>query len=51
MRELVADHRRIYELLRHGDAASGESILRLHLSRIETTIEKIHTEHADYFET
>lgn len=50
MRVLVEDHRRLYELIRAGDAAGAEAMLRLHLSRIESTIEKIHGEHAEYFE-
>ena len=50
MRALVDDHRRIYGLIRSGDAAEAEAALRLHLSRIESTIEKIHGEHADFFE-
>lgn len=50
MRALVEDHRRIYGLIRSGDATKAEQALRLHLSRIESTIEKIHAEHADYFE-
>jgi DNA-binding GntR family transcriptional regulator len=50
MRALVDDHRQIYGLIRSGDAAEAEAALRLHLSRIESTIEKIHDEHADFFE-
>jgi DNA-binding GntR family transcriptional regulator len=50
MRALVEDHRRIYDLIRSRDAAGAENTLRLHLSRIESTIEKIHGQHADYFE-
>lgn len=50
MRLLVDDHRRIYDCIKAGDAPAAERALRLHLSRIETTITKIHHEHADYFE-
>jgi DNA-binding GntR family transcriptional regulator len=50
MRSLLDDHRQIFELLRAGDATGAEAVLRVHLSRIESTIDKIHREHADYFE-
>ncbi|TFL17398.1 GntR family transcriptional regulator [Jannaschia formosa] len=50
MRCLVEDHRRISGCLRSGDAAGCDAALRLHLSRIEDTIARIHRDYPDYFE-
>jgi DNA-binding GntR family transcriptional regulator len=50
MEELVGDHRLIFDALRKRDAMAAEAALRLHLSRIERTIAKIHDKHLDYFD-
>jgi DNA-binding GntR family transcriptional regulator len=50
MKDLVEDHRAIFEAMRAGDAEAAEARLRLHLSRIEGTIRKVHDEHGDYFD-
>lgn len=50
MAELIQDHRRIFECLRQGDIAGLDPALRLHLSRIEKTIDTVRTTHPDHFE-
>ena len=50
MAELVDDHRRIYRALAAGDWAAAQEALRLHLSRIGSTIDAIRRSHPDYFE-
>lgn len=49
MAVLVSDHRQIYECLARGDAEHMEAALRLHLTRIEKTIEAVQSKHPDYF--
>ncbi|MEM8755524.1 MAG: GntR family transcriptional regulator [Pseudomonadota bacterium] len=50
MDELVGDHRALYESIAAGDADAAEATLRLHLTRIEATIDAVRRAHADYFE-
>lgn len=50
MTDLVADHRRLFECLTTRDAQRMEAVLRVHLSRIEKTIQTVRRANADYFE-
>ena len=50
MAELVEDHRAIYGAIAARDAAAAQEALRLHLSRIGSTIDAIRRSHPDYFE-
>lgn len=49
LKDLVGDHHDIYERLRARDAEGIETSMRTHLSKIETTIEKLRKSHPDYF--
>ncbi|MEP4199277.1 MAG: GntR family transcriptional regulator [Aliishimia sp.] len=49
MYNLAADHRRIYAALSSGDKPTLETELKLHLSRLEKTVESVRMSHADYF--
>ena len=48
MRPLVEDHRRIYDCLRTRDPKI-EDAMRVHLSRLDATIERVQQAHPDYF--
>lgn len=50
MNQLVEDHAAIFDRIRAGDVPSCEAAMRLHLSRIEDTICKIHEQHAEFFD-
>ena len=50
MADLVQDHRLIFEAVARRDPAGAEAALRVHLSRIEKTIEAVRQSNADYFE-
>ncbi len=47
---LVQDHRNIVECISREDAEGAEAVLRLHLSRIEKTIEAVRQANSEYFE-
>ena len=49
MKDLVADHHAIYKAVALNDLASAEAALRLHLSRIEKTINAVRLSNASYF--
>lgn len=46
---LVGDHRKIYECLKAKDPAV-EDAMRVHLSRLDATIERVRLSHPDYFD-
>ncbi len=48
---LVSDHYTIFECLTRRDAQGAEAALRLHLGRIEKTIESVRLSNSAYFET
>lgn len=48
---LVDDHHAIFEAVAARDATKAEAALRLHLSRIEKTIEAVRKSNASYFDT
>lgn len=50
MADLVRDHRSIFECIAQQDATGAEAALRLHLARIEKTIETVRQANSDYFE-
>lgn len=50
MADLVSDHRRIFDGLTRGDIAALDPALRLHLSRIEQTIDTVRETHSNHFE-
>lgn len=50
MAVLVGDHRRIFEAIATGDREELESALRVHLTRIEKTIDAVRETHAEYFD-
>ena len=50
MRLLVSDHQCIYRTLRSGDPVELEKAIRVHLARIEKTIEKVKVSHPNYFQ-
>lgn len=50
MMVLVDDHRRIFDAVAAGDSAAAEAALRVHLSRIEKTIEAVRLSNASYFD-
>ena len=47
---LLEDHRSITAGILAGDVDAARDAVRLHLSRIESTIDAVHQEHAEYFE-
>jgi DNA-binding GntR family transcriptional regulator len=49
MVQLVEDHKRIVELLENNDDRAIGDALRLHLSRLDATVENIHRDHASFF--
>ena len=49
MTQLVADHKRIVDLLGKRDEAGLAEAVRDHLSRLDTTVENIHRDHASFF--
>lgn len=49
MAALIDDHHRIFKCLTQQDAEGGEAALRVHLARIEKTIEAVRATNADYF--
>lgn len=51
MEDLVQDHRTVFEAVAVRDFASAEAAMRLHLSRIEKTINTVRQSNADYFDT
>lgn len=48
---LVKDHWTIFECLTNRDAQGAEAALRLHLGRIEKTIDSVRSSNATYFDT
>ncbi|MEM6340438.1 MAG: GntR family transcriptional regulator [Pseudomonadota bacterium] len=50
MARLVEDHRQIAAALARGNVVEMEQALRLHLSRIDETIDSVRASHAEYFE-
>lgn len=48
---LVDDHRAVFEAVASGDVIAADSAMRLHLSRIEKTIEVVRQSNAGYFDT
>ena len=50
MQTLVQDHRAIYEALAAGDFVAVEACLRVHLTRIESTINEVRATHSEYFD-
>lgn len=50
MRELIEDHEKIIEHLQREDTGALTEIIRLHLSRLDKTIEEIYLKHATYFD-
>lgn len=50
MADLVSDHRRIFDGLTRRDIAALDPALRLHLSRIEQTIDTVRETHSNHFE-
>lgn len=50
MKELIEDHATLIAQLEAGDAAGVDKTIRLHLSRLDATIEHIHNTHRQYFE-
>ena len=50
MRELVRDHETLLAMLQTGDKAGLGTTIRLHLSRLDATIEDVHRKHSDYFQ-
>ncbi len=51
MTQLVGDHQQIVAQLQMKDAEALCETMRVHLSRLDSTIEEIYREHATYFET
>lgn len=51
MAVLVEDHRLIFEHLSQRNTAGAEAAMRVHLARIEKTIEAVQQSNAEYFET
>ena len=47
---LLDDHHQLAAALRNHSAQQAEPVVRLHLSRLDKTIEEIHLQHPDYFE-
>lgn len=47
---VVADHARLVQALRAGNAEEARAVLRVHLSRLDATITEIHRVHSEYFE-
>lgn len=47
---LLDDHIRIAEALKNGTPDQAVDVARLHLGRLDATIEQIYTNHMDYFE-
>jgi DNA-binding GntR family transcriptional regulator len=50
MTDLVRDHRLIFNCVSQKDAAGAEAALRVHLARIEKTIEAVRQANSEYFE-
>lgn len=50
MEHLVQDHFDVFHAMMAGDPSSVEKTLRLHLSRIEKTIESVQVAHPEYFQ-
>lgn len=50
MADLIGDHRRIFDCVTRGDIALLDTTLRLHLSRIEGTIDAVREKHPNHFE-
>lgn len=49
MDDLVADHHKLFASISSGDKAGAEAVLRIHLTRIEKTINSVRVSHKDYF--
>lgn len=49
MTHLVADHREIYRHLRARDLEGANRAMRIHLSRLDATIERVRQSHPEYF--
>lgn len=49
-KEVYEDHVQMYELLKRGDVESLISLMRKHLSRLDTTIAEANLSNEDYFE-
>ncbi len=51
MEALYADHEEIVTAIFEKDTVTAERVLRLHLDRLNPTIEAIYTTHRDYFDS
>lgn len=49
MAVLVQDHQDIHKWIRTHDAKAAQAALRLHLSRLDGTVERVRLSHPDYF--
>jgi len=49
MAQLIEDHNRIVKLLSEDDENALCEALRLHLSRLDATVENIYRDHASFF--
>lgn len=47
---ILADHREIADGMASGDLVRAQSSMRMHLSRLDNTIDFIHKKHPNYFE-
>lgn len=50
MSDLIEDHELLVDQLKQGDGTGVTRTIRMHLSRLDQTIEEIHAKHARYFE-
>lgn len=51
MEELVSDHNAIFQHMERNEAQKAVDVMRQHLSRIEKTIQSVHKEHAEFFQS
>lgn len=47
---LLSDHKKLAEALKYRDVDRATDVVRLHLGRLDETINSIHQEHSEYFE-
>ena len=50
MAALIGDHEQLIKQIRAGDGSALDKTIRLHLSRLDSTIEDIYATHASYFD-
>lgn len=50
MAELISDHRQLVDRLKMRDEDGAVTAIRLHLSRLDETVQSIYNDHASYFE-